>query len=479
LKHANNIAVHCKGRDFTYRQLLADSERVAADLLLGNSDLKEQRVVLLTPQTYEYLPCQWGIWRAGGVVVPLCRTHPPPEWEYIISNSKPYAILAHSSFIEKITPIARKLNVPVRTIFDFTPSERSPSASAVDIPNFRRAQIVYTSGTTGKPKGAVTTHGNIQAQVNSLVTAWSWTSKDHILETLPLHHVHGIINVLSCALHAGAKITFQPEFNPEKVWKAFVELDLSLFMAVPTMYLKLIEFFEKASPEDQEKFRQAAGKLRLFVSGSASLPETTIHTWKKLTGQSILERYGMTECGMILSDPLHGHRRPGWVGSPLPGVNVQLINGEIRVKGPTVFLEYFEKPEETAKSFDEDGWFKTGDVAEFKPETCEYKIIGRLSVDIIKSAGYKISALEIENEISLHPNVREVSIVGVADKTYGEIIGCVLSPKSGTVELEELQNWCKARIANYKVPRKLLIVEEVPRNAMGKVNKKELVKLFN
>lgn len=478
-KFANNIAAHCKGRDFTYRQLLADSEHIATDLLEGNSDLKEQRVVILTPQSYEYLPCQWGVWRAGGVVVPLCRTHPAPEWEYMISNSKPTSILAHSSFLDRITPIAKKLNIPVKPVYDFEPSNRNPTKSPFEISGFRKAMMIYTSGTTGKPKGVVSTHANLQAQINSLVTAWGWTNTDHIIECLPLHHVHGVINIVSCALYSGAKLTFHPEFNAENVWKDFCELDLSLFMGVPTMYMKLLEHFDQASPDVQEKYKEAANKLRLFVSGSASLPEATIRAWYKTTGQKILERYGMTECGMILSDPLHGHRRPGWVGSPLPGVSVRLVDGEVRVKGPTVFLEYFEKPKETAESFDEEGWFKTGDVAEFQPESCEYKIIGRLSVDLIKSGGYKISALEIENEISHHPNVREVSIVGLPDDTYGEIIGCVLSTKNSPIELEDLQTWCKVRIANYKVPRRLLVLDEIPRNAMGKVNKKELAKLFD
>jgi malonyl-CoA/methylmalonyl-CoA synthetase len=338
--------------------------------------------------------------------------------------------------------------------------------------------MIYTSGTTGQPKGVVSTHGNVEAQINSLVSVWGWTEKDHILETLPLHHVHGLINVMCCALHSGAKVTFQPEFKAELVWRAFEELDLSLFMGVPTMYLKLIEHWESCSPEAQAQMTKAAQKLRLFVSGSAGLPVATIHAWHRITGQAILERYGTTECGMILSDPLHGKRSAGFVGSPLPNVGVRLVEGEIRVKGPTVFLEYFNRPEETANSFDEEGWFKTGDVAEFTPESCEYRIVGRLSPDIIKSGGYKISALEIENEILQHPNAREVAIVGLPDNTYGEIIGCVLSPKSSSISLEELQTWCKARLASYKVPRKLLEVPKVPRNAKGKVNKTELRKLF-
>jgi malonyl-CoA/methylmalonyl-CoA synthetase len=477
-RFANSIAVSCKGREFTYRQLLANSEQVAEDLLQGKKDLEEQRVAFITPQTYEYLPSQWGIWRAGGVAVPLCRTHPPPEWEYIIGDSKPSYILAHSSFTAAISPIAAKLGIPMKVVPEFLPSDLSPSKGLLDIPNYRRAMMIYTSGTTGKPKGVVSTHGNVAAQIDSLVSAWGWTEKDHILETLPLHHVHGVINVLSCALQSGAKVTFHPEFKAEHVWRAFAELDLSLFMGVPTMYLRLIEHWESCSPEAQAQMTKAAQKLRLFVSGSAALPIATINAWQRITGQAILERYGMTECGMILSDPLHGKRRAGSVGSPLPNVAVRLVEGEIRVKGPTVFHEYFNRPEETANNFDEEGWFKTGDVAEFTPETYEYQIVGRLSTDIIKSGGYKISALEIENEILHHPNVREVAVVGLADNTYGEIIGCVLSSKSGSTSLEELQTWCKERLASYKVPRKLLEVPEVPRNAMGKVNKKELRKLF-
>lgn len=352
--------------------------------------------------------------------------------------------------------------------------------------------MVYTSGTTGKPKGVVTTHANITAQVTSLVSAWEWRADDAILLVLPLHHVHGIINVLACALWAGARCDILGRFDAEQVWARIAQGDLTLFMAVPTIYGKLIAAWEAASPERRRAWSQGCvpPSMRLMVSGSAALPVQRLERWHEISGHVLLERYGMTEIGMALSNPLHGERRPGFVGMPLPGVEVRLVDdegrpvaagggaGEIEVRGATVFREYWRRPEATAAAFRDD-WFRTGDVAVL--ENGAYRILGRSSVDIIKTGGYKVSALEIEETLRTHPAVVDCAVVGVEDPEWGERICAAVELRGGSGEgltLDALQRWAKERIAPYKIPRALLSVTILPRNAMGKVTKQDVAKLF-
>jgi len=350
--------------------------------------------------------------------------------------------------------------------------------------------MVYTSGTTGKPKGVVTTHTNIVAQVASLVAAWEWRADDWILLVLPLHHVHGIVNVLTCALWAGARCEMLPKFDAEQVWGRVAAGELTLFMAVPTIYGKLITAWEAAAPDRRRAWSAgcAPPRMRLMVSGSAALPVQRLERWHEITGHVLLERYGMTEIGMALSNPLGGERRPGFVGTPLPGVEVRLVDeggrpvppgapGEIEVRGATVFLEYWRRPDATAAAF-RDGWFRTGDVAVVEHGT--YRILGRSSVDIIKTGGYKVSALEVEEVLRTHPAIAECAVVGVEDPKWGERI-CAAVERRGEVDLTlaALQAWAKERLAPYKIPRALRSVPALPRNAMGKVTKGEVAKLFN
>jgi malonyl-CoA/methylmalonyl-CoA synthetase len=278
-------------------------------------------------------------------------------------------------------------------------------------------------------------------------------------------------------------------FDAEAVWDRFIRRDYTLFMAVPTVYVRLITAWENASPEKKDLMTAACMKFRLMVSGSAALPVSVFEKWKTITGQVFLERYGMTEIGMGISNPLHGERRPGFVGLPLPGVDVRLVDesgnrveregvtGEIQVKGQTVFLEYWRRPEATRKAFAE-GWFYTGDVAVV--ENGYYRILGRNSVDIIKTGGYKVSALEIEEMLRTHHDIKECAVVGVEDLEWGErVCAAVVLKSNGALNLGELRNWAKKRIAAYKVPSRLLVLEDLPRNAMGKVTKPEVKKIFS
>ncbi|MBN3884022.1 MAG: acyl-CoA synthetase [Nostoc sp.] len=469
---------------FSYQDLLHTSSQIATSLLQNAEDLQEQLVAFLIPPGFEYVATQWGIWRAGGIAVPLCISHPRPELEYVITNSGASIIVAHPNFEDILRAIATEHNLRFIPTSETLPSNigRLPE---VDIT--RRALILYTSGTTGKPKGVVTTHQNIQAQVTSLVTAWEWTSSDRILHILPLHHIHGIINVLTCALWAGAECHILSKFDAETVWNRICDDDLTLFMAVPTIYVKLIAAWETASMERQKRMSEGCAKMRLMVSGSAALPVQVLEKWQTISGHFLLERYGMTEIGMALSNPLHGERLSGYVGKPLPQVEVRLVDengelvspgtpGEIQVKGPGVFLEYWQNPEATAKAF-QDGWFRTGDTAVV--ENDNYRILGRMSVDIIKTGGYKVSALEIEEVLRSHPNIQECAVVGVADLEWGErVCAALVLQGSQPLTLQAFRSWAKERLAVYKVPTQILIVEELPRNAMGKVTKPTVVELF-
>jgi malonyl-CoA/methylmalonyl-CoA synthetase len=350
----------------------------------------------------------------------------------------------------------------------------------------RKAMILYTSGTTNLPKGVVTTHANIKAQIEMLQKAWKWESKDRTLCVLPLHHVHGIINVVCCSLWAGAICIFFSRFEPEEVVELLEIPSLSVFMAVPTIYYKLITYIEGLSDRRADEIRGNLLKKRLMVSGSAALPVSVMEKWYNISGHWLLERYGMTEIGMAISNPYLGERKPGFVGLPLPTVDIRLVNddgqantgepGEIQVKGPAVFQEYWGKKEATEESFTEDGWFKTGDTAILLDGY--YKILGRTSIDILKSGGYKISAIEIEEVIRQYDLIEDCSVVGIPNEEWGEIVGAAIILKN-SIDMVAFQKWLAERLPKYKIPRSFRFLRELPRNAMGKVTKKDLLPLFS
>ena len=487
-QHASRAAIVAAEGAFTYQDLLEASGRVAGCLLDRRSDLAEARVAFLAPAGWHYVATQWGIWRAGGVAVPLATSHPPAELEHVIRDSEAEIVVAHPEFAETVRSLDAVKGVRLLRTDEALAQPRHPTpGTQAEVDEGRRAMIVYTSGTTGKPKGVVTTHGNLRAQVTSLVTAWEWAADDAILLVLPLHHVHGIVNVLTCALWAGARCEMLARFDANRVWSRLGGGDLTLFMAVPTIYHKLIAAWDTAPAERQRAWSAGCARLRLMVSGSAALPVQTLERWKTISGHTLLERYGMTEIGMALSNPVRGRRRPGSVGTPLPGVEVRLVDeqggvvgpgtaGEVEVRGPGVFLEYWRRPDATTAAF-RDGWFRTGDMAVL--EDGAYRLLGRTSVDIIKSGGYKISALEIEEVLRTYPAVAECAVVGVADPEWGEkICAAVELRQPMELSLAELQAWAKERLAPYKVPRALRCVEALPRNAMGKVTKPEVAALF-
>jgi len=424
-------------------------------------------VAFLVPPSFAYVVVSRGIWLAGGVAVPLAASHPPVELEYVIRDADASIVVGSGRHSDALESIAASTGARFVRAADLIATD-APPVAIVPTPD-RRALIVYTSGTTGKPKGVVTTHGNLDAQMASLLEAWEWTADDVALLVLPLHHVHGIMNVLGCALAAGATCEILPQFDAESTWDRLASGEITVFSAVPTIYHRLIQSWEAAPPAVQRARSEGSRGVRLMMSGSAALPVRTLERWREITGHTLLERYGMTELGMVLSNPLHGERRAGFVGAPLPGVDVRLVDGEVEVRGPGVFLEYWRRPEDTRAAF-HDGWFRTGDVAVV--EDGAFRLLGRSNVDIIKTGGYKVSALEIEEVIREHPSVADCAVVGAADEEWGERVSAAVELREGaTLTLDELQAWTKARLAAYKVPKELRCVTALPRNAMGKVVK--------
>ena len=278
-----------------------------------------------------------------------------------------------------------------------------------------------------------------------------------------------------------------PRFDANAVWDSMASGGLTLFMAVPTIYAKLIATWDIASPEHRKVLSRRCAGLRLMVSGSAALPVSTLLRWKEISGHTLLERYGMTEIGMALSNSLHGDRVPGSVGKPLPDVEVQLVGedgkpvpsgtaGEIEVRGPGVFKEYWGRPEATRSAF-RDGWFRTGDTAVVENDV--YRILGRTSSDILKTGGHKISVLEVEEVLRQHPGVAECSVVGVPDAEWGERVAAAVVPNEGQMlDLPSLRTWALKLLPVHKVPSLLLVLDTLPRNAMGKVVKPSVVKFF-
>ena len=449
---------------------------MAAELAGIGGDLQEARVAYLVPPSFAHVVISRAVWLAGGVAVPLATSHPPAELEYVVRDSGASIVIGSGRHSEALQAIAEGAGARCILTPDLladalgNQNQVSDPASRVHLPAAqRRALILYTSGTTGRPKGVVTSHGNIAAQIATLIDAWEWTAEDRALLVLPLHHVHGFINVLGCALAAQASCEILPQFDTEPAWARLASGEITVFSAVPTIYHRLIASWDAAPPGVRRARSEGARQARLMMSGSAALPRQTLERWRDITGHTLLERYGMTEIGMALSNPLHGERRPGFVGTPLPNVDVRLVEGELQVRGPGVFTEYWRRPDETSAAFDE-GWFRTGDVA--CVENGSYRLLGRRSVDIIKTGGYKVSALEIEETLREHPAVADCAVIGEADDEWGERVTALVELRSNhTLELEALQSWIKPRLAPYKIPRALRC-GVLPRNALGKVIKR-------
>ena len=339
------------------------------------------------------------------------------------------------------------------------------------------ALLCYTSGTTGRPKGAMITHGNLFAMAESLRQAWGWTGRDVLLHALPLFHVHGLFVALQGAFYAGARTVLTPRFEPAEVLEHLSRGDCTLFMGVPTMYSRLLASALSAAHD--------LSRVRLFVSGSAPLSPEVFESFRSRFGHTILERYGMTEAGMVLSNPLEGERRPGSVGFPLPGVSVRIVDpetlrevapgetGEVIIRSGSVCRGYWRRPEATREAFTEDGWLRSGDMARQDDDGYVY-IVGRRK-ELIITGGFNVYPKEVENVLERHAGVREAAVFGMPDSDLGEqVLAAVIPEGTKAPTQEELIRFCKKFLSAYKCPRRIRFVNDLPRNAMGKVMKERL-----
>ncbi len=465
----------------SYAEVNRRIDRFASGLLGGKGDLQEERIAVFIPASLDYVTVLHGVWRAGGIAVPLNAGSAVAELDHYLSCASVTRMIANRRYQDSLRELCMTLNIELVSVDDVLAGEMC-SLPVVELD--RRAMMLFTSGTTNKPKGVVCTHKTIIAQITTLIEAWEWTGDDVIPLFLPLHHVHGIINVLSCGLWAGATVHLFDKFDIPKIASEIVTGTYNVFMAVPTNYVKLIQHFESTEPARAQDICEGFRSMRLNISGSAACPVKLFNQWRDLTGQVLLERYGMTEIGMGLSNPYDGERRAGHVGQPLPGVDAQLFDeddkviskentpGEIRIRSDSVFLEYWDNEVATKESF-RDGWFCTGDVAVI--EDGYYRIMGRSSIDIIKSGGYKLSALEIEGVLLTHDDIREVAVIGVEDETWGESVFAFIVVKGGAgLEYDNFKKWCIGKMSSYKIPKAIKLIDALPKNAMGKVTKPSL-----
>ena len=471
-------------RYYTWRDLDRASAKIAN--LLASLDLPQgARVAAQTEKSVEALMLYLGVLRAGYVYLPLNTAYQSSEIEYFIGNAEPSVVVCTGRNHPWVSKIAFKAGT--QNVFtlneDRTGSLLDRAAQHIDehTPAVKQADdlasIIYTSGTTGRSKGAMLSHGNLLSNAQVLKTYWGWRKGDVLIHALPIFHVHGLFVALHGALLNASKMLWFNKFDPKAVIARLPEA--SVFMGVPTLYVRMLA--EPALNRDVVK------SVRLFISGSAPLLKETFDEWRQRTGHTILERYGMSETIMLTSNPYRaedGARIGGTVGYALPGVGVRVHSDEgrpvpageiggIQVRGPNVFKGYWRMPEKTAEEFTEDGWFKTGDVGKMEADG-RVTIVGR-SKDLIISGGYNVYPAEIEGFINEMPGVAESAVVGVPHPDFGEGVIAVVVPKpTHTLQADAIITALKGKIANFKVPKKVFVLPDLPRNAMGKVQKNVL-----
>lgn len=436
------------------------------------------RVAAQVDKCWESLALYLACLRAGFVYLPLNTGYQTGELAYFFSDAEPRVIVCRPESAETVSRIR-----PESTVLTLGPGTGSLPERALHEP--RRffteeskpddlAAIVYTSGTTGRSKGAMLTHRNLGSNALALVEQWGFTRGDTLLHALPIYHIHGLFVAVHCALLSGSRMLWLAKFDPAEVRMLLPRA--TVMMGVPTFYTRLL-----ADPAFSAADCQS---VRLFISGSAPLLPDTFEEFKRRTGHTILERYGMSETGMNTSNPLDGERIAGTVGLPLPGVSVRIANddadsrvGGIEVKGPNVFAGYWRLPDKTREEFTSDGFFRTGDMGELLPNGY-LRIVGRAK-DLVITGGLNVYPKEIEEKIDALPGVTESAVIGVPDPDFGEAVTAVVVARPGyELNEEDLIAALKSEIASFKVPKRVHFVGELPRNAMGKVQKAALRERF-
>ncbi len=487
----SSIAVEATAPDgtpllYTWADLDHASARIAN--LLASLKLPEgSRVAVQVEKSVEAMLLYLATLRAGYVFLPLNTAYQSAEIEYFIGNAEPAVVVCSPGNFGWVSKIAFTLGTQhVFTLGDDRTGsllERAAHHADTHVPVPRKtddlAAILYTSGTTGRSKGAMLTHGNLLSNAQVLKDYWGWKDGDVLIHALPIFHVHGLFVAIHGALINGSKMIWFAKFDPKAVLSAMPRA--TVFMGVPTLYVRLL-----AEPGLN---KEAAKNMRLFIAGSAPLLIETFNEWQQRTGHTILERYGMSETIMLTSNPYaadarHGgqsERRGATVGFPLPGVGLRVVDdanqplpvgeiGNIQVKGPNVFKGYWRMPEKTAEEFTQDGWFKTGDVGKVD-ERGYVSIVGR-SKDLIISGGYNVYPAEIEGYINEMSGVAESALVGVPHPDFGEVgVAVVIAKPGASLNPDAIVAQLKSQLANFKIPKKCFVVPELPRNTMGKVQK--------
>jgi malonyl-CoA/methylmalonyl-CoA synthetase len=495
------------GRSYTFEEIRLSASSYV--VFLERAGVKRgDRVAVFAETCPEIVAAFVGHLSSGVIHVPINTRYKADEARHILEDSGAVAVLTREgeechAVLKEILREKRPpqlMNVlTVAAAFRSSPSKKSPSSSSLskkslssNLPETETpldddvAMLIYTSGTTGKSKGVALSYRALEQNTRAIMSLWRFSRADRLVHALPLFHVHGLCLGVAGALLTGFTLLLERRFDAARVVEAFASEGATAFMGVPTMYVRLLEHLD-VHPEAAEALRKA----RLFTSGSAPLPASDFTAFRERTGHAILERYGMTETLFTLSNPHDGERRPGTVGLPVPGCSVRLVDdegrdaregepGEIHVKGNGLMSGYWGRPADTAAAFRK-GWFLTGDVAQ-RDADGYVTILGRKSVDVIKSGGYKISAREIEDVLRRHPAVKDAAVVGLPDRVWGQRIVAVvvlIGPCDGDAErrvCEEITAFAASHLADFKKPRDLRSVPELPRNALGKVQKHLLVK---
>ena len=474
------------GGKITYADMFARSAQYAGALQkLGVK--AGDRVAVQVEKTPDTLMLYLGTIRSGGVFLPLNTAYTPAEIGYFVGDAEPAVFVCDPARADVLAGTAQKAGARLHTLDQNGEGSLSLLADQMptDYDNRPRedddlAAILYTSGTTGRSKGAMLTHGNLASNSQTMVKYWQFTEDDVLLHALPIFHTHGLFVATNCLMMAGGSMLFLPKFDLDQVLAALPKA--TAMMGVPTFYTRLLA---------SDRFtRDVAAHMRLFISGSAPLSAEVHKEFRERTGHAILERYGMTETNMNTSNPYDGARRPGTVGFPLPGVGLRVVDartgrelpdgevGIIEIKGPNVFLGYWRMPEKTAQEFRADGYFITGDMGRVD-EDGYVSIVGR-SKDLIISGGFNVYPAEVEALLDELPGVAESAVIGVPHPDFGEAVVAVLAPKPGAeLGQDAVQASLNDRLAKFKQPKKVHVLEALPRNTMGKIQKNVLRERFS
>jgi len=484
-RRGDAIALSCDGRDVSYAELAELSDAVArrlGSLGIGVGD----RVVVGLPNSIDLVVTAVAVLRAGAALVPLNPQAATDEAVYIVNDAQARLAIVHAEHAAAFRATRPStLEHVCECLAGESGADRPLPAFVADA---APALVVYTSGTTGKPKGVVLSHHALSVNLESVTAAWGWTESDRLLLTLPCFHMHGLGLGILASLLVGSTILLRGRFAIENVLEDLDASQATMFFGVPTIYNRLVALPDAAVAATD------LSRMRLWVSGSAPLSAATFERFRGLFGVEILERYGMTECGFVLSARLDGRRRAGFVGEPLAGVEIRLVDpdaadagvlrdvpagtaGEVVIRGANLFSGYWQRPEATRQTMLE-GYLRSGDLAE-RDADGQFRIVGRISVDIIKTRGFKVGAGEIEDCLLRHPDVAEVAVVGVADADQGQRIIAAVSVREGaTLGADELRAFARAHLAPHKVPAQIVFLAEIPRTGPGKFKKVELMRRF-